>query len=391
MRCGSPRRHAAHRDSDLPPLRGLSGRARGMPGGARRTSASTRPPTTASTRSADAARVRGSTRYSPARIPRPGRLGARADAQPCRPDHRRPVDRLPRRGPLPDRRLRVRGGVSPALVRRLATRRQMCTCARPPRRLQASRSPARARANCCSRWCAWTCPRRRSSCSASPQTAVGFAPVILTRAGFTGELGYELWTTPDYFATLYEELWEAGRALGLVHFGGRALSSLRLEKAYGSFNKDFRPDYTPGETGLDRFIDFDKAGFTGREAALAERTSGAEAPFRRPGSRGGGRRGRRLRVDHEGRRRRRLRHLRGLRALHRQESRRRLRARPRSRARASASSSTSSATSAPPPYVWRPSTIRLVCDCAARSPRRRAASQDCFSNAVTAANDRAIS
>jgi dimethylglycine dehydrogenase len=111
------------------------------------------------------------------------------------------------------------------------------------------------------------------------ETAVGFAPSILTRAGFTGELGYEIWTTPDYFATLYDDLWEAGRDLGLAHFGGRALSSLRLEKAYGSFNKDFRPDYTPGETGLDRFVDFDKADFTGRGAALAERAAGPRRRF----------------------------------------------------------------------------------------------------------------
>ena len=111
------------------------------------------------------------------------------------------------------------------------------------------------------------------------ETAVGLTPAILTRAGFTGELGYEIWTTPDYFATLYEELLAAGADLGLVHFGGRALSSLRLEKAYGSFNKDFRPDYTPGETGLDRYIDFGKPDFTGRGAALAERTAGARRRF----------------------------------------------------------------------------------------------------------------
>jgi len=111
------------------------------------------------------------------------------------------------------------------------------------------------------------------------ETAVGFAPAILTRAGFTGELGYEIWTTPDYFASLYDDLWDAGRGLGLVHFGGRALSSLRLEKAYGSFNKDFRPDYTPGETGLDRFVDFTKPDFTGRAAALAERAAGAQRRF----------------------------------------------------------------------------------------------------------------
>ena len=111
------------------------------------------------------------------------------------------------------------------------------------------------------------------------ETAVGLAPAILTRAGFTGELGYEIWTTPDYFATLYDELREAGGDLGLVHFGGRALSSLRLEKGYGSFNKDFRPDYTPAETGLDRFIDFTKPDFVGRAAAVAERAAGPKRRF----------------------------------------------------------------------------------------------------------------
>ena len=111
------------------------------------------------------------------------------------------------------------------------------------------------------------------------ETAVGFAPAIVTRAGFTGELGYEIWTTPDYFATLYDELWDAGRDLGLTRFGGRALSSLRLEKGYGSFNKDFRPDYTAAETGLDRFVDFTKTEFTGRSAALAERASGPKRRF----------------------------------------------------------------------------------------------------------------
>ena len=111
------------------------------------------------------------------------------------------------------------------------------------------------------------------------ETAVGFAPAIVTRAGFTGELGYEIWTTPDYFASLYEDLRAAGADCGLTLFGGRALSSLRLEKGYGSFNKDFRPDYTAGETGLDRFVDFNKADFTGKAAALAERAAGARRRF----------------------------------------------------------------------------------------------------------------
>jgi len=111
------------------------------------------------------------------------------------------------------------------------------------------------------------------------ETALGFAPCILTRAGFTGELGYEIWATPDYFASLYDDIWNAGRDLGLQHFGGRALSSLRLEKGYGSFNKDFRPDYTACETGLDRFVDFAKPDFVGRDAALAERKAGPKRRF----------------------------------------------------------------------------------------------------------------
>jgi dimethylglycine dehydrogenase len=111
------------------------------------------------------------------------------------------------------------------------------------------------------------------------ETAIGSAPATLVRAGFTGELGFEIWTTPDYLVTLYDELREAGEDLGLTHFGARALSSLRLEKGYGSFNKDFRPDYTPGETGLDRFIDFSKPDFTGRTSALAERASGPPRRF----------------------------------------------------------------------------------------------------------------
>jgi dimethylglycine dehydrogenase len=111
------------------------------------------------------------------------------------------------------------------------------------------------------------------------ETALGFAPCILTRAGFTGELGYEIWATPDYFASLYDDIWNAGRDLGLQHFGGRALSSLRLEKGYGSFNKDFRPDYSACETGLDRFVDFAKPDFVGRDAALAERKAGPKRRF----------------------------------------------------------------------------------------------------------------
>jgi dimethylglycine dehydrogenase len=111
------------------------------------------------------------------------------------------------------------------------------------------------------------------------EVAVGQSPAILQRCGFTGELGYEIWVTPDYQLQLYEDLTTAGEDLGLTLYGGRAISSLRLEKNYGSFNRDFRPDYTPGETGLDHFVDFAKPDFVGKAAAVKEMETGAKRRF----------------------------------------------------------------------------------------------------------------
>jgi dimethylglycine dehydrogenase len=51
----------------------------------------------------------------------------------------------------------------------------------------------------------------------------------------------------------------------------RALDSLRFEKGYGVWSAEFAQSYTPGMSGLDRFIDFDKPDFIGRGAALQER------------------------------------------------------------------------------------------------------------------------
>jgi dimethylglycine dehydrogenase len=106
---------------------------------------------------------------------------------------------------------------------------------------------------------------------AAREIAVGLVPTIVVRASYTGDLGYEIWVSPDYQVTLYEQLIESGRDLGLRHFGNRALMSLRLEKGYGAFLREFRPDYTPAESGLDRFIAYDKPNFIGKAAALEDR------------------------------------------------------------------------------------------------------------------------
>jgi dimethylglycine dehydrogenase len=103
------------------------------------------------------------------------------------------------------------------------------------------------------------------------ETTVGMVPATVVRASYTGDLGYEIWVTPDYQLTLYEQLVEAGNGLDLRHFGNRALMSLRLEKGYGAFLREFRSDYSPMETGLGRFVAYDKGEFIGRQAALDDR------------------------------------------------------------------------------------------------------------------------
>jgi dimethylglycine dehydrogenase len=103
-------------------------------------------------------------------------------------------------------------------------------------------------------------------------TYVGTVPAILSRISFSGELGYEIYVEPEYQLKLYEEVTAAGGDLGLTHYGLRALMSLRLEKNWGAWTLDFRPDFTAAQSGLDAFIDWDKD-FIGKQAALAERAA----------------------------------------------------------------------------------------------------------------------
>jgi dimethylglycine dehydrogenase len=104
---------------------------------------------------------------------------------------------------------------------------------------------------------------------------VGSSEAIVGRISLTGELGYEVVVPTDRHRTLYEELRDAGRSHGLRLIGDRALDCLRLEKGYGIWSAEFRQDVTPGMSGLDRYVAFDKGDFIGREAALLERERGA--------------------------------------------------------------------------------------------------------------------
>src|SRR5207247_8286724 len=100
---------------------------------------------------------------------------------------------------------------------------------------------------------------------------VGLAPAIVQRVTYTGDLGFEIYVPARFQVALYHALTDAGRDLGLTPFGMRAMMSLRLEKSFGAWLREFKPDYTPAETGLDRFISFKKNDFIGRDAAMTEK------------------------------------------------------------------------------------------------------------------------
>ena len=81
----------------------------------------------------------------------------------------------------------------------------------------------------------------------------------------------KIWVPAGRQLALYDALVDAGADLGFMHFGARALNSLRLEKSFGTWAREFRPIYTPSEAGVDRFVDFEKSAFIGRAAALRDR------------------------------------------------------------------------------------------------------------------------
>jgi dimethylglycine dehydrogenase len=92
---------------------------------------------------------------------------------------------------------------------------------------------------------------------------------VAIRVSFSGDLGWEIYVPLEHQLALYEALLDKGRALGAKPVGGRALLSLRVEKGYGSWSREYSPEYWPQEVGLERLIKLDKPEFLGREAYLA--------------------------------------------------------------------------------------------------------------------------
>ena len=105
---------------------------------------------------------------------------------------------------------------------------------------------------------------------------VGYAPVNAMRVNFVGELGWELHHPIEYQNHIFDKLMKAGKDLGLKPFGIRAMNSLRLEKSYKLVGTEMSIEYSPYESGLDRFIHPNKGNFIGLEALNKWREKGFE-------------------------------------------------------------------------------------------------------------------
>ncbi|MFT5140562.1 MAG: aminomethyltransferase [Lysobacterales bacterium] len=108
--------------------------------------------------------------------------------------------------------------------------------------------------------------------------------LMVSRTGFTGDLGYELWIDPDHAEIMWDRLFEAGELANIKPMGSDALELLRVEAAYIMAGEEFmpamqtvRPGHTrsPFELGLGWLVDFKKPVFNGRKALLAEKENGS--------------------------------------------------------------------------------------------------------------------
>lgn len=102
---------------------------------------------------------------------------------------------------------------------------------------------------------------------------VGWARMWCGRVSYSGDLGYEFWMPSSMQRYVFERLVRDGAEFDIGLFGSAALNSLRLEKGFGSWAREFRPLYTPYEAGLGRFVKLDKQ-FVGRDALFEANQAG---------------------------------------------------------------------------------------------------------------------
>ena len=100
---------------------------------------------------------------------------------------------------------------------------------------------------------------------------VGEVPVTALRVSYVGELGWELYCSPEYGLRLWRLIWDAGQPDGIIAAGRAAFDTLRLEKGYRLWGADVYAEHNPDAAGLGFAVKPKKGDFLGREAVLAAR------------------------------------------------------------------------------------------------------------------------
>lgn len=103
---------------------------------------------------------------------------------------------------------------------------------------------------------------------------VAGVPTIVSRTGYTGEVGFELYAKAHRGADLWNAVYEATAAIGGKPVGLGARDTLRLEMKYCLYGNDINETTTPLEAGLNWTISFDKRDFIGRDALIKQQTEG---------------------------------------------------------------------------------------------------------------------
>jgi aminomethyltransferase len=99
-------------------------------------------------------------------------------------------------------------------------------------------------------------------------------PAVVSRTGYTGEDGFELYVANEDAAPLWRALLEAGAPEGVVPAGLGARDSLRLEMGYALYGNDLDERRTPLEAGLGWVVKLDKGEFVGRDALVRQKEAG---------------------------------------------------------------------------------------------------------------------
>ncbi|MFB7724663.1 FAD-dependent oxidoreductase [Nocardia sp. NPDC056100] len=98
------------------------------------------------------------------------------------------------------------------------------------------------------------------------RTHLGSIPVTMMRVSYVGELGWEIYTTAEHGAALWDLLWDAGAEHRVITAGRIAFNSLRLEKGYRSWGTDMTAEHTPEAAGVGFAVRHSKASFIGKAA-----------------------------------------------------------------------------------------------------------------------------